>query len=170
MKKISSIGRCWLLGDDINTDVLAPGQYIKAPIELLAEHCLESIKPNFASAVAEGDLIVAGRNFGIGSSREQAAQALLVLGIRGVVAESYGGIFFRNAINLGLPVFTPLVAGEMPEVTESHHVELNPESALLINHSTGQSTPLKPLPDFLLQMVQAGGLVSVLEKRFNKMT
>ena len=167
MTATTSSGRCWVFGDDINTDVLAPGQYIKAPIETLAAHCLETINADFAAGVTEGDIIVAGKNFGIGSSREQAAQALIVLGIRGVVAQSYGGIFFRNAINLGLPVFTPLSLDGPVTAVEGNNVQLNSDDALLFNHSNGQTTQLKPLPDFLLQMVKAGGLVSVLEKRFS---
>ena len=158
--------RCWVFADDINTDVLAPGQYIKSPIETLAEHCLETVNADFAAGVKEGDIIVAGRNFGMGSSREQAAQALLLLGIRGVVAQSFGGIFFRNAINLGLPVFTPDATAAVLKAQDGDRVSLDVNAAVLHNISAGQSTQLAPLPDFLLQMVQAGGLLRILEKRF----
>jgi 3-isopropylmalate/(R)-2-methylmalate dehydratase small subunit len=96
-------GRAWVLGDDIDTDQLAPGPYMKSPIAELARHCLEAADPRFAAEVRPGDVVVAGRNFGIGSSREQAAKALLTLGVAAVVARSFGGIFRRNAINLGLP-------------------------------------------------------------------
>jgi len=159
-------GRCWLFGDDINTDVLAPGQYVKAPIETLANHCLESVNPVFAANVQTNDLLVAGRNFGIGSSREQAAQALLILGIKGVIAQSFGGIFFRNAINLGLPVFVPQDAQQLKQCSDGDRLEFSLEQAVLHNVSNDTLIKLKPLPDFLLQMVRAGGLIKVLEKRF----
>jgi len=164
-------GRCWVFGDNINTDALAPGQYIKSPIETLAEHCLETVNPAFAGSVENGDIIIAGSNFGMGSSREQAAEALLVLGIGGVVATSFGGIFFRNAINLGLPVFTPLNDNDNAVsnliATDGESVSLDVAGATLNNMSSGVTTKLTPLPDFLLHMLQTGGLVKVLEKRFN---
>lgn len=159
-------GRCWLLGDDINTDVLAPGKYIKTPIETLAQHCLESIMPTFAAAVRDGDVIVAGRNFGIGSSREQAAQALLQLGIKGVVAKSFGGIFYRNAINLGLPVLQPLSESDVERVCDGDCLQLDLSASELLNTTNNTVVKLQPLPDFLLHMVQSGGLVNVLDKRF----
>ena len=163
----SSAVKCWVFGDDINTDALAPGQYIKSSIEILAAHCLESVNADFAQHVNEGDIIVAGKNFGIGSSREQAAQALLVLGVRGVIAQSFGGIFFRNAINLGLPVFTPSDLSASIDVKTGDEVRLDVGNALLTIQSTGQESALKPLPEFLLNMIEVGGLVKVLEKRFN---
>lgn len=166
------VGRSWVFGNNIDTDVLAPGQYIKQPIEELARHCLESVDANFASGVQAGDLVVAGSNFGIGSSREQAAQALKELGVAGVVAESFGGIFFRNAINLGLPVFTPIKSPEvaaqyqLSDITAGEAVLLSPHQAILSCPDAGVEIKLQPLPDFLMDMLEAGGLVAVLEKRF----
>ena len=96
--------RIWRFGDGIDTDAMAPGEYMKLPIEQIAEHCMEVVRPEFAAAVRPGDVVVAGANFGIGSSREQAPQALVALGVAGVVAASFAGLFYRNAINLGLPV------------------------------------------------------------------
>jgi 3-isopropylmalate dehydratase small subunit len=104
-------GRIFLLGDDIDTDQLAPGQFMKGGLDMLAAHCLESARPDFAGSVKPGDVIVAGKNFGMGSSREQAAEALKHLGLAGVVARSFAGIFYRNALNLGLPVL----------VADDHH-------------------------------------------------
>ena len=95
-------GRAWRFGDDIDTDVLAPGIYMKKPIAELAQHCLEVVDPRFAKEVRPGDIVVAGRNFGMGSSREQAAQALIALGVAAVLAKSFAGIFYRNALNQGL--------------------------------------------------------------------
>ena len=160
-------GRCFVFGDNIDTDALAPGQYIKGPIEELARHCLESADAGFAASVKAGDIVVAGRNFGMGSSREQAAQALRVLGVGGVVAVSFGGIFFRNAINLGLPVFVAADATQLKENTQpGDRLALDAAAATLHNLTENTVIDLQPLPDFLLDMLSAGGLVAVLEKRF----
>ena len=97
-------GRAWKLGDNVDTDVLAPGRYMKFSIEEIAIHCLEDVLPQFAATVKPGDVVTGGRNFGAGSSREQAPQALKVLGVAAIIAESYAGLFYRNALNLGLPV------------------------------------------------------------------
>ena len=100
------MGRLWLFEETINTDVLAPGFYMKSPIDELSKHCLEAIRPEFASNVRKGDVILAGENMGVGSSREQAAEVLKFLGVSCIIAKSVAGIFYRNAINLGLPVFS----------------------------------------------------------------
>jgi len=98
--------RVWKLGADIDTDVLAPGHAMKHGLDVLARHCLESVRPDFVSGVRKGDVIVAGPNFGIGSSREQAAAVLVRLGIVAVIAPSFSGLYFRNAFNLGLLLLT----------------------------------------------------------------
>lgn len=157
------MGRVFRFGDNIDTDVLAPGQYMAAPLDILASHCLENVDSDFAGSVQSGDIILAGRNFGMGSSREQAAQALKHLGISGIVAQSFGGIFYRNAINLGLPVFThpsPIHA------TAGDHMDLDVETATVTHSTTKSVTRLEPLPEFLIQLIRDGGLVSHLEKRF----
>lgn len=97
-------GRIWVLGESIDTDAMAPGKYMKFGIDEIARHCLEELVPDFASGVRAGDVMVAGGNFGVGSSREQAPQALKHLGVAAVIASSFAGLFYRNAINLGLPV------------------------------------------------------------------
>jgi len=146
-------GRAWVFGDDIDTDVLAPGIYMKAPIAELASHCLEAVEPAFAREVKPGDIIVGGRNFGIGSSREQAAEALKLLGVAAVVAVSFGGIFFRNAINLGLPARARLtVDAEAGRLA----VEDGPELAC------------DPLPPHLLAMIRDGGLIPHLERKLGR--
>ncbi len=155
------MGRVWVFGDDIDTDALAPGRYMHRPIEELAAHSLEDIRPDFAEA-APGDVIVAGRNFGMGSSREQAALALKLRGLAGVVAKSYAGIFHRNAINLGLPVFV----ADASAVADGAEASLDPDAAEL-RHSGGV-VKLEPVPEFLLEMIRDGGLVPHLEKRFAK--
>lgn len=156
-------GKAFVLGDDIDTDMLAPGQYMAAPIEVLATHCLESIAPDFAANVQPGDIIFAGENFGIGSSREQAAQALRHLGITAIVARSFGGIFYRNAINLGLAVFEN--ASDL-SVRTGDSVSLDTERATVTFKDRQETLQLEPLPAFLLDIVRSGGLVAQLEKRF----
>ncbi len=106
-------GNAWIFGDDVNTDVMAPGLYFKSPMSEMARHCMEAIDPDFAASVATGDIVVAGRNFGIGSAREQAAMALQHLGVGAILAQSYGRIFYRNALNFGIPAVIFPDAGEV---------------------------------------------------------
>ena len=119
------IGRVWKFGDDINTDIIAPGIYIKLPPKELATHCLESVDKDFAGNVCKGDIIVAGRNFGMGSSREQAVQVLKILGVGAIVAQSFGGIFYRNAFNVGLPA---IVSRDISKIESSQSIELDLET------------------------------------------
>lgn len=156
-------GRAFVLGDDIDTDQLAPGQYMAGGVEALSPHVLESVRPDFAATVKPGDVIVAGRNFGMGSSREQAAEALKLLGVAGVVAKSFAGIFHRNAINLGLPV---LVADDLSAVADGDAVELDMEAGVLRLPGKGRDVALEPLPENLRRMLADGGLVEHLKKRF----
>ena len=100
------VGRAWVFGDEINTDTMAPGLYFKESMAVMAQHCLEAIDPDFAPNVRPGDIVVAGRNFGVGSAREQAAMAFRELGVGAILAQSFSRIFYRNAINFGLPVLT----------------------------------------------------------------
>ena len=159
-----SSGRVWLFSDNIDTDVLAPGQYMRGSIEELAAHCLEAVDPSFAGNVRPGDIVIAGRNFGVGSSREQAAQALKVLGVRAVVAQSFAGIFYRNAINLGLPVFTGDAAG-VAKQGETARIDINTGVLMLADR---REVRCDPLPEFLLAMIDDGGLVPHLSKRFER--
>jgi 3-isopropylmalate/(R)-2-methylmalate dehydratase small subunit len=155
-------GRVFVFGDNIDTDALAPGRYMKAPIEELAQHCLEAVDPGFASAVRPGDVVVAGRNFGLGSSREQAAQALKVLGVSAVIAKSFGGIFLRNALNLGLPV---MVCPEIDDIHPNDRVTVDLARGEITNESRGVVLSGEALPGFLLEMLADGGLVPHLEKK-----
>lgn len=155
-------GRAFVVGDDIDTDVLAPGQYMKGPVEELARHCMEAIAPDFASSVQPGDVVVAGRNFGMGSSREQAAQALKILGVSAVVAKSFGGIFLRNALNLGLPV---MVCARTEDIQQDDRVSVDLINGRVINETKSTILPGEPLPAFLREMLADGGLVPHLEKR-----
>jgi len=156
-------GRIFLLGDDIDTDQLAPGQYMKGDLGELAVHCLEDTCPEFARTVKAGDIMVAGKNFGMGSSREQAAEALKHLGITAVVARSFAGIFYRNAINLGLPV---MVAESLDSVADGDAAEIDIAAGELRLKNKNQTVRLEPLPDNLKRILDDNGLVSHLKKRF----
>jgi 3-isopropylmalate/(R)-2-methylmalate dehydratase small subunit len=156
-------GRIFLFGDDIDTDQLAPGQYMKGGLAELAAHCLEAVRPDFPAAVKPGDIIVAGSNFGMGSSREQAAEALKYLGVAGVVARSFAGIFYRNAINLGLPVF--IAEGDLAYVEDGELAEIDLDVGEL-RPASSAPVRLEPLPDNLKTLLADGGLVPHLKKRF----
>jgi 3-isopropylmalate/(R)-2-methylmalate dehydratase small subunit len=149
----------WKLGADIDTDALAPGAYMKHGIDVIAQHCLEAVRPDFANKVRPGDVLVAGPNFGIGSSREQAAGVLVHLGIKAVVAPSFSGLFFRNAFNLGLLLLTCAKAEQIKEA------EVVTILAKGIERADGELLSCQPIPDFLMNMVKAGGLMNVLKLR-----
>jgi 3-isopropylmalate/(R)-2-methylmalate dehydratase small subunit len=151
----------WQLGDDVDTDALAPGAYMQLGIEGIAPHCLENLVPAFAREVRPGDVIVAGRNFGIGSSREQAAAVLVHLGVAAVIAPSYGGLFFRNAFNLGLLLLTCADAASLQGQSQLA-IERSPLRIVLPD---GRALACEPVPDFLLAMAQAGGLLPQLRQR-----
>lgn len=158
-------GKAWKYGDDVDTDLLAPGAYMKGPVDELAKHCLEAIDLEFAANVQPGDVIVAGRNFGIGSSREQAAEVLVLLGVKAVIAKSFGGIFYRNAFNLGL---LALVADADADVEAGHELELDPATGIVTNVTTGARIAAEPVPEHLRRIVAAGGLVPYLEQKLEK--
>jgi 3-isopropylmalate/(R)-2-methylmalate dehydratase small subunit len=158
-------GRVWKYGDGVDTDLLAPGIYMKGPIETLATHCLEAIDPPFASQVKPGDIVVAGHNFGIGSSREQAAEVLRILGVTAVVARSFGGIFYRNAFNLGLYA---LVSDDIDRVEKGHRLALDPLAGRMINLTSGETLACERVPQHLAAIVSAGGLIPHLEEKLRK--
>jgi 3-isopropylmalate/(R)-2-methylmalate dehydratase small subunit len=152
----------WVFGDDVDTDAIAPGRYLKFDIGEIARHSMETIDPNFSSRVRKGDIVVAGRNFGAGSSREQAPEALKHLGVSALVAESFAGLFYRNAINLGLPA---VVCARAKRIRAGDDLELDPATGRLANRTTGETLSCEPIPDFLMQLIRDGGLVPHLEKR-----
>ncbi|GIK34324.1 MAG: 3-isopropylmalate dehydratase small subunit [Gammaproteobacteria bacterium] len=158
-------GRAWLFGDDIDTDVMAPGLYFKAPLEEMARHCLEAVDPAFAASVRPGDIIVAGRRFGVGSAREQAAMVLVQLGVGAVLAQSFGRIFYRNALNFGLPALFFPAAGE---ILAGQQLEVEPVAGLVRNLDTGREYRVNGIPAHLMDMVAAGGLVPFLRQRLSR--
>ena len=157
--------RVWRLGSDIDTDVLAPGAFMKHGLEVIGWHCLQSVRPDFASGVKAGDVIVADSNFGIGSSREQAAGVLRHLGLAAVIAPSFSGLYFRNAFNLGLLLLTCPRAAEVGEA-ERIDVSLEPDTETpVVVRASGERLPCAPIPGFLMDMVQAGGLLPLLKQQ-----
>ena len=159
------IGRAWVFGDNIDTDLLAPGTMMRKPLAELARHCLEAVAPQFAGSVRRGDLIVAGEGFGIGSSREQAAEALLYLGIGAVLAASAARIFYRNALNLGLPV---LRFADGKQIQDGDRLELDFDQSVVRDLTRGTTHAVEPIPAFLMDMLRDGGLIPHLHRRLNK--
>lgn len=154
-------GRAFVFGDKIDTDVLAPGPYMRGTIKVLASHCLEAIDPDFASDVRPGDIIIAGDSFGIGSSREQAVQALAQLGVGALLAKSFARIFYRNALNLGMPA---LVCPEL-QARRFDDIEVQAAEGIVINHTLGREFRCEKIPGELLEIVAAGGLMPWLERK-----
>lgn len=160
-------GKAWTFGNNIDTDVILPGKYLVVmdPREL-GKHAMEGLDPSFPQKVSTGDIIIAGRYFGCGSSREQAPVALKSAGIAAVVAESYARIFFRNAFNIGLP----LLELEKTEgiAKEGNRLQIKVETGEIKNIDTGQLFRAKPIPDFMLEIVREGGLVAKIKKQVGR--
>jgi len=151
-------GKAWKFGDNVDTDVIIPGKYLRTTdMSVFASHVMEGIDPLFSQKVRKGDIIVAGKNFGCGSSREQAPLALKYAGIACIVAESFARIFFRNAINVGLPIIEARIDCE-----EGDNIEIDLEKGIVKNN--GKTYPATKLPDFLREILADGGLVEHRKK------
>lgn len=150
-------------GDNVDTDVIIPARYLNTfdPQEL-ARHCLEDLDPAFAAKVKPGDILLAGSNFGCGSSREHAPLAIKASGCSCVIARSFARIFFRNAINIGLPILECLEAPALAEGGGRLEVEL--ETGRIVNPDTGASAQASPYKGFILEVIQAGGLIARLRR------
>ena len=157
-------GKVWKYGGNLDTDAIIPARYlnISAPEEL-ARHCMEDVDPAFAGKVEPGDIIVAGANFGCGSSREHAPLALKAAGINYVLAESFARIFFRNAVNIGLPILTCPQAVGGTKAGQRLEVEL--ETGIIRNLDTGETFQAEPYPPFMMEIIKAGGLVAQTRRR-----
>jgi 3-isopropylmalate/(R)-2-methylmalate dehydratase small subunit len=162
--------RVWRLPADVDTDQLAPGGTMKFGLEVTARHCLEGVRPEFAREVRRGDAIVAGAHFGIGSSREQAASVLVHLGVAVVIAPSFGGLYFRNAFNVGLLLLTCAEAGRIDDgdaivfdARAGTLERLRAGGAFEAIASAPEAIAFDPIPGFLLDMVDAGGLLPQLK-------
>ena len=160
------MGKAWKFGDDVDTDVIIQGKYlvINEPEELV-KHIFENIKPEFAKAVEKGDFVVAGENFGCGSSREHAPIALKATGIEAVIAKSYARIFFRNAVNIGLKV---LECKDANKIEEGDELEVDYVNGKIVNKSKNEEYPINPIPEFLRQIMDKGGLVNFCKELYAK--
>ena len=154
--------KAWVFGDNVDTDAIAPGRYMKFGIEEIARHCLENVSPSFPSSVRKGDVVIAGRNFGAGSSREQAPEALKHLGVSALVAESFAGLFYRNAINLGLPA---VACAQANRIRQGDEVQVRFQEGEIHNLTTGERLVCEPIPAFLMTIISDGGLLPHLEKK-----
>lgn len=154
-------GRVWKYGDDVNTDVLIPARYLNTsePSEL-AKHALEDLDPNFVKEVQPGDVIVAGKNFGCGSSREHAPIAIKAVGCSCVIANSFARIFFRNSINLGLPILESDEAVATAEMGDTLRVDLT--TGAIENVTRGVTHYAKPFPEAVMKIIAAGGLMNAI--------
>ena len=156
-------GKAWKYGDNINTDEIIPARYLNTsdPAEL-ARHCLEDLDPAFAAKVRPGEIIVAGSNFGCGSSREHAPICIKAAGVACVIAKTFARIFFRNAINIGLPIV------ECPEAAEKIEsgdlISLRVDTGLIENISKAETYQAKPFPAFMQELIAAGGLMNYVQK------
>jgi 3-isopropylmalate/(R)-2-methylmalate dehydratase small subunit len=156
--------RTWRLPADVDTDQLAPGHAMKHGLDVMARHCLETMRPEFAAGVRRGDLIVAGSNFGMGSSLERAASVLVHLGLAAVVAPSFAGLYFRNAFNVGLLLLTcPRAA----EIADDSAISFDARAGR-ITLGDGRILPADPIPGFLLDLVDGGGLMNQLKRRHQR--
>lgn len=157
-------GKVWKFGVNIDTDAIIPARYLNTsdPQEL-AKHLMEDADKDFPSKVKAGDMITADANFGCGSSREHAPIAIKAAGIQAVVAKSFARIFYRNAFNIGLPIFE---SEEAPEkISEGDEIELDADSGIIRNITKGEEYTSKPIPPFMQELISAGGLIEWTKKR-----
>jgi 3-isopropylmalate/(R)-2-methylmalate dehydratase small subunit len=161
------LGRAWVYGDNVDTDVIIPARYLTTSDEReLARHALEDLDPSFASSVRRGDVVVAGANFGCGSSREHAALALRGCDVAAVVAASFARIFFRNAINTGLTI---VACPEAAAATRAgDEIEVEPDTGVVHNVTRGMGWSTEPLPPFVRGIVAEGGLVAWVRRRLHE--
>jgi 3-isopropylmalate dehydratase small subunit len=160
-------GQAWKFGANVDTDVIIPVRYLTSidPAEL-GKHCLEGLDPEFATQVRAGDVIVALENFGCGSSREHAPVAIKGAGVSCVIAATFARIFFRNALNIGLPIVESAEAAQRIEAGDT--VEVDVASGRIINHSKGETYQAAPFPPFVQELVAAGGLVPYVARRLKE--
>ncbi|HBG48074.1 MAG TPA: 3-isopropylmalate dehydratase [Cyanobacteria bacterium UBA9971] len=155
-------GKAWKFGDDISTDHIAPGRlfHLRTNLPELAKHVLEDADPEFASKMSIGDFVVAGNNFGLGSSREHAPQVIKIAGVNAVLAKSFARIFFRNAINIGLLAITC----DTDRINQGDELELDLLKGVIQNKTQGTEIEMTPLPDVMIKILNDGGLAKHVEK------
>ncbi|MBW1676000.1 MAG: 3-isopropylmalate dehydratase small subunit [Deltaproteobacteria bacterium] len=157
-------GKAWKFGDNVNTDLIIPARYLNSSDkDELARHCFADVRPGFVEMISPGDIIVAGNNFGSGSSREHAPLAIKGAGISVLVAQSFARIFYRNAFNIGLPIMESKEAAQ--SIDEGSLVSVDLATGEIVNMNTGQQFFAKPVPRFMREIVDAGGLVEYVRKK-----
>ncbi len=157
-------GRVWRFGDHVDTDLIIPARYLNvSDAKELAAHCFADLRPDFAEGAHTGDILVAGKNFGCGSSREHAPLAIREAGVRAVVAESFARIFYRNAFNIGLPLFE--CQGAARFLQEGERAAVDPATGEIRRLDTGERFRAEPIPPFMQELIAAGGLVPYLRER-----
>lgn len=157
-------GRTWKFGDDVDTDAIIPARYLNTSVPReLAKHCMEDADPEFPAKVKPGEIIVAGKNFGCGSSREHAPIAIKAAGLSCVIAKSFARIFYRNSINIGLPIFECEEAAE--NISEGDVVKVDAATGTISNLTKEETYQAVPFPGFMQDIINAGGLMPYVAKR-----
>ena len=156
-------GKVWVLGDDIDTDIIIPTEYLALKtIDDMKQYGFSPLRPELAGQIQKGDIIVAGKNFGCGSSREQAPEIIKALGIQCVIAKSFARIFYRNAINIGLPILECAEASE--DIDEGNEVEVDFDTGVITNKTKNKTYQAVAFPEFMQGIINAGGLVEYIKK------
>jgi 3-isopropylmalate dehydratase small subunit len=161
-------GKAWVFGDDISTDLIFPNKYkqvAQTDPQKMAEFAMAGADPDFSKKIAAGDFIVARKNFGCGSSREQAPTAIKYAGVGAVVAKSYGRIFYRNAINIGLP---PVICSDCHRIAGGDVISVDFAKGTISNETKKETYIFTPFPEFLLRILQAGGLIAYGKEQLKK--
>lgn len=160
---MSHKGKGWKFGADIDTDAIIPARYLNtSDPEELAKHCMEDADPEFVSKMAAGDIIVADKNFGCGSSREHAPIAIKAAKVSCVIAKSFARIFYRNSFNVGLPIFESEEAAE--KIRTGDEIEVDPQRGAIINHTRNETYGTTPIPPFMMELIADGGLMKHIQK------
>ena len=158
MQKANIDGKVWRFGKDIDTDLIIAARYLNTSVpEELAKHVMEDSDPEFVTKISKGDVIVAGENFGCGSSREHAPIAIKAAGIAAVIAPTFARIFYRNAFNMGLPIFE---LKESAEIKEGDEISIDMNAGTITNKSTSKTYTFTPIPEFMQELIDAGGLMN----------
>ena len=156
-------GTVFKYGDNVDTDVIIPARYLNTSVHKeLAAHCMEDIDPDFVKKVREGDIVVGGKNFGCGSSREHAPIALKAAGVSCVIATTFARIFFRNSINIGLPILECQEASA--SIQDGDKVSIDFDSGIITDETTGRVFSAEPFPPFMQKIIQAGGLANYIKE------
>ncbi len=158
-------GRAIKLGDYVNTDVISPARWMREGLDVLRLHTMEAIRPDFYKDVKPGDIIVAGRNFGCGSHREQATAIMQVLGISAIVADSIGRLYFRNGMAFGIPIFSAPGVSALVAEGEEMEIDMGAHKVTIKNLTRGGEVAGPPIPDIMARVMEAGGVYALLKRR-----